>query len=195
MIYPPHSPPLSHQHTYIGNICFTFGTSVKYADKSAKLERLWKPDAVTSSTNLNMSPRYCLFSFDWPSFDFNHLDPGLALTSFLCCMMSGTRLSVSKEDGPVENSKIYKRMAMILNVVFYFFLFWNSSSIFKTKQNSQSLNVLKISTPIFFLCVFKSLLHRMTAANYRYAKNKMTCLPDFYFFVPGKIINFINLFA
>lgn len=114
---------------------------------------------------------------------------------FLCCMMSGTRLSVSKDDGPIENSKIYKRMAMILNVVFYFFLFWNSSSIFKTKQNSQSLNVLKISTPIFFLCVFKSLLHRMTAANYRYAKNKMTCLPDFYFFVPGKIINFINLFA
>lgn len=125
MIYPPppHSPPLSHQHTYIGNICFTFGTSVKYADKSAKLERLWKPDAVMSSTNLNMSPRYCLFSFDWPSFDFNHLDPGLALTSFLCCMMSGTRLSVSKEDGPIENSKIYKRMAMILNVVFYFFYF------------------------------------------------------------------------
>lgn len=148
-----------------------------------------------SSTNLNMSPRYCLFSLDWPSFDFNHLDPGLALTSFLCCMMSGTRLSVSKDDGPIENSKIYKRMAMILNVVFLFFYILE---LFFNIQNKTKFPVLKCTENLYsniFVCVFKSLLHRMTAANYRYAKNIMTCLPDFYFFVPGKIINFINLFA
>lgn len=129
-------------------------------------------------------------------FWFQSFRPWPCINQFFCvawCLGPGYQFQ--KMMVPRRTVKYIKEWPWFSTLFFIFFLFWNSSSIFKTKQNSQSLNVLKISTPIIFLCVFKSLLHRMTAANYRYAKNIMTCLPDFYFFVPGKIINFINLFA
>lgn len=128
-------------------------------------------------------------------FWFQSFRPWPCINQFFCvawCLGPGYQFQ--KMMVPWRTVKYIKEWPWFSTLFFIFFIL----ELFFNIQNKTKFPVLKCTENLYsniFLCVFKSLLHRMTAANYRYAKNKMTCLPDFYFFVPGKIINFINLFA